>query len=159
MLGVKGLEFLDLPDERLDACIQDIIIPLEKVIAKIKPEVVYGPFCGDNNQDHRAVFDAVRVVLRPSSTAFVKRFLMYEVASSTEQSPPLAENAFMPNCYVNISKYLTKKIQSFRCYKTEARAYPHPRSLEAIKILAQRRGIEAGFKFAEAFMILRDKWD
>ena len=58
--------FLNLPDERLDVGIQDIIIALEKHVNAIKPEIVYVPFRGDNNQDHRAVFDALRVVLRPS---------------------------------------------------------------------------------------------
>jgi len=94
VLNYKGPVFLGLNDERLDTCIQDIIIPLEGYISKVKPDVVYSPFYGDNNQDHRAVFDAVRVVIRPSTADFVKRFLVYEILSSTEQSPPLYKNAF-----------------------------------------------------------------
>lgn len=150
--------FLDLNDERLDASIQDIIIPLEKHIKSLKPEVVYVPFREDNNQDHRAVFDALRVAIRPLATPFIKAVYMYEVASSTEQSPSLPENAFLPNYYVDIERYINKKLKAYSCYKTEKRNYPHPRSEKALKILAQKRGTEIGFKAAEAFMILRDKW-
>ncbi len=159
VLGYKESVFFELNDERLDAAIQDIIIPLEKYVLKIKPGIVYCPFQSDNNQDHRAVFDAARVVLRPVATPFVKKVFMYEVPSSTDQSPHLAENIFLPNYYVDTTKYIDKKIEAFRCYETEKRAYPHPRSEEALKVLAQKRGTEIGFKCAEAFMIIREKWE
>ena len=159
ILGYGDSFFLDLPDERLDVSIQDIIIPLEKYINEIKPDTVYIPFRGDNNQDHRAVFDAGRVVLRPLATPFVSNVYMYEVPSSTEQSPPLSENAFLPNYYVDIKDHIGTKIKAFECYETEKRKYPHPRSEDALRVLAQKRGVEIGFEYAEAFMILRDKWE
>lgn len=158
VLGYNDAIFLNLDDERLDACIQDIIIPLEKSFFDIKPAVVYIPFRGDNNQDHRAVFDAARVVLRSAATPFVEEVYMYDTPSSTEQSPPLPENAFLPNYYINIKNTINRKINAFRCYETEGRKYPHPRSAEAVKIAAQKRGIESGFEYAEAFMMLRRKW-
>src|SRR3989338_5164386 len=70
--------FLNLSDERLDASIQDIIIPLEEHVKVIKPQIVYLPFEGDNHQDHRAVFEAARIVLRPLATSFVKNIYLYE---------------------------------------------------------------------------------
>lgn len=158
VLGYDDAIFLDLSDERLDVAVQDIIIPLEKNIDIIKPSIVYIPFRGDNNQDHRAVFDAVRVVLRPSATAYINNIYMYEVPSSTDQSPPLSENAFLPNFYVDIKDYIDKKIQALRCYESESRQYPHPRSEKGIKVTAQKRGIESGFEYAEAFIMLRGKW-
>lgn len=158
ILGYKQAVFLELNDERLDISIQDIIILLEKYVNKIKPAVVYVPFQGDNNQDHRAVFDAARVVLRPVAAPFINSVYMYEIPSSTEQLPSLADTAFLPNYYVNIKKYIPKKFQAFRCYKTEKRPYPHPRSEEALKVLSRKRGIEIGFEYAEAFMVLRQKY-
>jgi len=158
VIGYHEAIFLDLNDERLDACLQDIIIPLELEIQSFMPDMVYVPFWGDNNQDHRAVFDAARVVLRPVAAPFVNNVFMYEVPSSTEQSPPLTENAFLPNYYVCIDKHIDRKIKALRCYETESRSYPHPRSEEAVRILAQKRGIETGFCYAEAFMMLRGKW-
>ena len=153
ILGYKEIIYLDLNDERLDGCLQDIIIPLEGLISKIKPEIIYLPFYADNNQDHRAVFEASRVALRPVATGFTKQIFMYEVPSSTEQSPPILENSFLPNHYVNIENYLDKKINAIKCYETESRDYPHPRSEQALRVLAQKRGVEIGFKVAEAFMV------
>ena len=42
-----------------------------------------------------------------------------------------------------------------KVYKNELRKFPHPRSLENIKISAQRWGTVCGFKAAEAFQIIR----
>lgn len=159
LLGYSEASFLDLDDERLDACLQDVIIPLEVQIKDIKPDTVYIPFRGDNNQDHRAVFEAARVVVRPSATPFIRNVFMYEVPSSTEQSPPLPECAFLPNYYIGIDKHIERKLKALRCYETESRPYPHPRSEEAVRILAQKRGIETGLRYAEAFMMLRGRWE
>ena len=159
VLGYQELKFLNLPDERLDQCIQDILIPLEAHYEEIAPDTLYVNFRGDNNQDHRAVFDAVRIISRSAANHRLNRFLMYEVPSATDQSPPLFESAFMPNLYVNIEDQLDKKIEAFHFYVTERRPFPHPRSEEAIRVLARKRGIESGNRAAEAFVVLRDLWD
>ena len=157
VLGYKDLHFLDLPDERLDACLQDVIIPLERCVDELKPDVVYLNHRGDNHQDHRAVFQAAMVVLRPAATPWLRTVLCYETPSSTEQAPPVPESAFLPNTYVNVADYVETKVQALRCYETEARAFPHPRSEDAIRLLARRRGVESGFAAAEAFVSLRDR--
>lgn len=159
VLEYKEAEFLNLHDERLDVCIQDVIIPLEAYVSKIKPEVVYINHGGDNHQDHKAVFQAGMVALRPSINLGIKRILCYEVPSSTEQSPPFSEFAFLPNYYINIEKFLEAKIKALKCYQREARDFPNPRSLEGVRILAKKRGMEIGFGAAEAFVIVRDKWE
>ena len=48
-----------------------------------------------------------------------------------------------------------EKIRAFEQYETEIREYPHPRSKEGIRILAQYRGLECGKKFSEAFILVR----
>jgi LmbE family N-acetylglucosaminyl deacetylase len=159
VLGYRNAIFLDMNDERLDASVQDLIIELEQQVGKLKPEVVYIPFRGDNHQDHRAVFDAARVVLRPSSTSFIKKIYMYEVPSSTEQSPVMLENAFLPARYVNIKAYIDDKIKALLCYETEKRTFPNPRSQEAVRLVAGKRGTESGFEAAEAFMVIRSIWE
>ncbi len=158
VMGYKDLHFFNLPDERLDGCLQDIIIPMESHLSDVRPEVVYIPHRGDNNQDHRAVFQAAMVALRPAKNPGIRSVLCYETPSSTEQAPPVPEAAFLPNCYVNISSYLERKLEALRCYQNELRPFPHPRSGEAVKALALKRGIETGFTAAEAFLILRDRW-
>jgi len=158
ILGYQHLTLLGLPDERLDNCIQDLLIPLEKEYNVFKPDILYTCHYGDNNQDHRAVFEAVRILGRASSPVKVAKFLCYEVLSSTEASPPLVQNAFMPNYYVDIESFIEKKLAAFKCYEKEQRPFPHPRSFEGVNVLAKKRGMEVGFNFAEAFVVLRDEW-
>lgn len=158
VLGYAGLRFLGLHDERLDACLQEIIIPLEACVADVRPDVVYVNHRGDNHQDHRAVFHAAMVTLRPAANPGVRSIFCYETLSSTEQAPPMPEFAFLPNAYVNVSEHIERKLHALRCYETEARPFPHPRSEEAVLSLAKRRGSESGFAAAEAFTILRDYW-
>jgi LmbE family N-acetylglucosaminyl deacetylase len=63
---------------------------------------------------------------------------------------------FIPNVYVDIQDTFEKKIKAMKAYKSELKQYPHPRSLEIIKALAEKRGSEVGLKFAEAFMLVRE---
>lgn len=156
-LGYASIRFLGLPDERLDACLQDTIVPLEACVREVEPDIVYVNHRGDNNQDHQAVFRAAMVVLRPAANLGVLTVISYETPSSTDQAPGVVEGAFLPNMYVNVSAFMERKIEALRCYETEVRKFPHPRSEEAVKLLAQRRGVESGFEAAEAFVILRHR--
>lgn len=157
VLGYQNIHFLDMNDERLDVCIQDIIIPIERYMMHVKPQIVFSPFCNDNNQDHQAVAKATQVVLRPSVATFVKKWLMYETPSSTDQAPYVGISGFQPNVYFDVGNYLDAKLKALACYETEARTYPNPRSSEGIKALAMKRGMECGMRFAEGFMLAREK--
>ncbi len=157
-LGCQNIEFLDLNDERLDVAIQDIIKPIERLMAKVSPSLVYSNFHGDNNQDHRAVFQALRVVLRPYARHTATEWHLYEVPSSSDQSPPVLEAAFLPNYYVDISATFARKVAALACYETELRKPPHPRSREYLEALAVKRGGEMGLLKAEAFMMMRNVW-
>jgi len=159
MIGYNEFHFLDLNDERLDACVQDIIIPLEKYLIQTRPQIVYSPFCNDNNQDHQAVAKAVQVVLRPAAVPFIERWLMYETPSSTEQTPSVGILGFQPNVYYDIGDCLDKKLKAIACYETEARPFPNPRSTEGVKALAMKRGMECGLEYAESFMLVRERFD
>jgi len=58
--------------------------------------------------------------------------------------------------FVSISEEnLQAKIKGMQCYTFEKRAYPHPRSPEALKNLAQRWGVVIGKPYAEAFCLVR----
>ena len=158
ILNYNQVIFLGLDDERLDNRIQDIIIPLEERYNNFLPDIVYTNHFGDNNQDHRAVFEAVRVVTRQAQKAPPSKVFLYETPSSTEQSPPLLSSAFIPNYFVNINNFLDKKILAMQCYESEMRDYPNPRSIKGVKSYAQFRGIQSGFHYAEAFMVMKDVW-
>ena len=158
ILGYQDLTFLDLPDEQLDRSQIELIVPLEAEVNVRLPELVYLPHRGDLNQDHRAVFDAALVACRPLSSHRVNGLRVYEVPSSTDQTPGMTACPFCPNFYVDISEVLPVKIAALAAYETESRTYPHPRSPEGLRAYAQKRGMEVGMAAAETFMVLRDLW-
>ena len=75
--------------------------------------------------------------------------------SSTEWRFSKKENFFQPNFFVDIDKSFKKKILAAKAYKSEIKAWPHPRSLQGIKNLAKFRGQTVGKNLAEAFVIAR----
>ena len=158
ILGYQHLQFLDLPDEQLDDKLINIIVPLERVYLDHKPDMVYINHGGDIHQDHQAVYKAARIVCRPTGVHRARMMFAYEIPSSTEQSVSYLERQFMPNLYVNIESYLERKIEALTCYKRESRSFPHPRSLEGVRIYAKKRGTEAGLSAAEAFSVINELW-
>lgn len=127
---------------------------IEKNIRKISPDIVFTHH-PDINKDHVLIFESTMVAVRPVPDFCVKKVLLFAPCSSTEWSAPLSGNYFMPNIFVDISNTLDLKIEAFKCYETELRKYPHPRSIEALKIYAEKTGIIVGLKAAESFMLIR----
>ena len=138
------------PDMRLDTVPQaEIASCIGKYISDIKPEIVYTHSKNDLNKDHKLTYEASMVACRPMSG--VKKILCYEVLSSTEWG-----EGFKPNYYVDISDFIIAKSQAFMKYKTEVRAYPHPRSVNGLHSLALNRGTNICVNFAEAFELVRE---
>jgi len=157
ILGTKKTYFLDLPTVKLDTIPQkELNETIAEVVNESQPEIVYVPHGGDVNNDHRLVFEAAMVAIRPKPALAIKKILCYETLSETEWAAPLAENAFMPNVYVDISGVLATKLKAMSEYKSELKEFPHPRSLEAISALAKVRGATTGVEAAEAFMLMRE---
>jgi LmbE family N-acetylglucosaminyl deacetylase len=148
-LGVNSIH-LHFPTTRLDTLpLRDIAQSIGDVIKKVKPEILYTHFRGDVNQDHRAIFHATLVAVRFDRR--IKRLYCYEALSSTELGP----DSFDPNHFVDITKTLNKKIQAMKGYPRELKKFPHPRSLEGIRIAAEARGLLMGSNAAEAFRLIR----
>lgn len=154
ILGIKKTYFLDFPTVKLDTVPQkELNGTISKVMKKVEPDILYIPHKGDLNKDHRLVFESSLVAARPINHK-IKRVLSYEVLSETEWGQPI--DIFKPNVYVDIYEEFEKKIEAMTVYENQIMKYPHPRSLEIINALAKKRGSEAGVKFAEAFMLLRE---
>lgn len=160
-LGVHDLRFVNLPDQRLDDMpLLELIKPIADRVKELRPQVVYTHHRGDANQDHRAIFAATLVAVRPFGDNSVEQLFCYEVASSTEWGPPFPEWAFLPNVFVDISATLELKVEAFKAYRetfeSELRPFPHPRSPEVVRINAQHRGVSVGMQAAEAFVLVRE---
>ena len=157
IMGVKKTFFLSLPDNKLDTLpLLEIIQKIESIINKVKPEIIYTHHHGDLNIDHQIINKAVLTATRPTNKHIVKSVRTFEILSSSEWNFQNSnKKIFKPNLFIDITNELEKKIESFLCYKTEVKSFPHPRSKEGIKHLARLRGTTSGMKAAECFYILR----
>lgn len=156
-LGVNQSIFLNLPFVRLKS-IETVEInkSISDVVNKIKPEMVFVPFIGDMHIDHREVTESVLVAVRPVNNSTVKTIYMYETLSETGWNIPNSERSFMPDTWFDISVYLNKKLDAMKCYESQIKEYPNPRSIEGIKALSMYRGSTVGVEYAECFMTVRN---
>ncbi|MDD5590230.1 MAG: PIG-L family deacetylase [Candidatus Portnoybacteria bacterium] len=154
ILGLKKMFFADFPDNRFDSVsLLDITKKVEEYLERLKPEIIYTHYGDDLNIDHRLAFQAVLTACRPCNENCPKEIYAFETLSSSEwQEPALA---FQPNYFVDISDVFGKKTEALKAYASEIRPYPHPRSVEGLKILAQWRGLQSGLRLAEAFCQVR----
>lgn len=158
ILGAREVHVCDFPDNRFDQVDRlDIVKRVEEEVARSAPEVIYTHHGGDLNVDHRRTFEAVVTSCRPQGTMPVRRILSFEVPSSTEWHSPTAAPPFSPNVFVDVAASLARKLEALQAYAGEVRAFPHPRSVEALKALAAWRGAASGMTAAEAFMLVRER--
>ena len=153
ILGIQNVSFLQFPTVKLNAVPgKELNDRIADFINNVDPQVVYAPFPGDLNSDHGIVARSTAIAVRP--VAGTRRSLLYfETLSSTEWGRMFLQSSFMPNLYVDICSTIEQKLKAASCYDSEIRQSPHPRSIEGIRVLAKRRGMEVGLEAAEAFSL------
>lgn len=155
-LGVMRTVCLDLPAPRLDTLAEhEVIDRIGSVIGEVRPRTVVTPHAGDPHVDHNVVSRAVLVATRPHPGQVVATVLEYETASETEWSSPDGSHWFVPDVYIDIGDHLDAKLDAMRCYASQLRESPHPRSIEYLRHLAGVRGGTVGVAAAEAFRLVR----
>jgi LmbE family N-acetylglucosaminyl deacetylase len=156
-VGYQSVGIYDFPDNRFDTiALLDLVKVVEKEKQDFQPEIIFTHHGSDTNIDHRRTFEAVITATRPMVHETVKSIFTFETPSSTEWQAFNYPNPFLPNFFVSFDEEsLEAKIEGMESYEFEKRKYPHPRSPEALKILAQRWGVVIGKPFAEAFMLIR----
>ena len=127
---------------------KDLIGQIEEIINEYGPEEIY--VCHPSyNQDHRAVYDATMVALRPhDKNHFVKKVFVYEQPHMLFWDN--GDVDFKPNYFTQIS--IEKKIEVYETMKSQVRSFRSPEHLRAI---AKLRGGQSNCEYAEAFQILR----
>ena len=156
-IGYESVGIYDFPDNRFDSVdLLDIIKTIESELNAFGPEIVFTHHGGDVNIDHQRTFEAVITAIRPMKGERVKTVITFETPSGTEWRASADPRHFIPNMFVEVSlDNIKAKIKGMESYEFEKRAFPHPRSPEALTILAQQRGVTVGKEYAEAFMIIR----
>ncbi len=157
MFGFKGVHKLDFPTMELDQVPKrDLVKALAGVIAKVKPQIIYLPNRSDVHTDHQEIFKAAFSCTKNFRFPFIKKILMYEVPSETDFAPALNDCAFVPNVFVDITPFMTKKLSIMKVYASEVMKAPLPRSLDSIRGMAAYRGSQIGKSYAEAFVLLKE---
>lgn len=157
IMGVSKSYAADFPNIKMNTVPHlDLVQFIERCIEDFGAEAIITHHPSDTNIDHfetsRAVQAACRLFQRKPKVPALQELLYMEVPSSTEWSFNSASNRFTPNVFVEIGKDgVELKIKAIEAYKGVMRAYPHPRSNEAIEGLAAYRGVQAGCFYAEAF--------
>lgn len=156
ILGVKDTRFLDFPAPELDLIsVSELSGAIDKLIREIRPHTLFLPHRGDIHKDHRAVFDAGLVAARPTGNCSVREIYTYETLSETEWAAPFPDDAFIPDYFADITDVFKVKLEAMKCYKSQLREFPNPRSLKSIEALSNLRGSTVGFINAESFKVIR----
>jgi len=151
-----GFYNLNLPSTKLDSIpISFIIEQISNLMRKIKPNIIFMPNIHDIHTDHQVTAQAVLACTKWFRYPFIKKCLAYETLSETHFSN--SQIGFKPNVYIDITKFLNKKIQIMKIYKSEIEDFPSPRSEKSIKALASFRGSSSGFDAAESFELIFER--
>ena len=153
LIGTKKIFFENLPAVNLNNYpIYKITTVIDKYLNKINPEIVLIPSSNDIHEDHKIVFKAAKVSMRPNRKSNLKKILSYEVLSETEWNEE--GKSFNPNYFVHLNKSdINNKVKAFLKYKSQVKKFPHPRSKEGIINLSRVRGSQVFKEYAEAFRV------
>jgi LmbE family N-acetylglucosaminyl deacetylase len=147
---------LNYPTTRLsDESLFKLVPDIAKIFSEIQPHIVYTVNRSDAHSDHRVAFEAVMACTKSFRVPSVKRVLMFECLSETEFAPALPERIFFPNYFVDVTPFLSRKLEILEIFQSELGAHPFPRSEDNVKALAVFRGATAGVQYAEAFQLLK----
>lgn len=155
-LKIKDVIKLDYPTATLTSSDLLTLLPqITNFFKTIEPEIIYCPNRSDAHSDHRIVFSAVMACTKSFRFPYIREILMYECISETEFAPALLENAFQPNCFVDISNEISEKLKLINIFNSEVGLHPFPRSEKNIRALATFRGATMGVEYAEAFQLIK----
>jgi len=156
-IGYNEVSIYNFPDNRFDIVpLLDIIKIVEKEKNEFQPDLIFTHHGGDLNIDHQRTFEAVMTACRPMIDEVVKTIITFETPSGTEWRASSDPRNFIPNIFIEVSEEnLNAKITAMESYEFEKRVYPHPRSPQSLEIQAQRWGVSVGFRFVEAFCLIR----
>jgi len=122
-----------------------IINEITDIINDTQPEEIFIPN-SSYNQDHKEVYDACIVALRPhDENHFVPKVFIYEVDQYL-----LWDGHFEPTYFEDINVDI--KISAYELHASQVRPFRPP---ELIKAFAIIRGLSCGYTYAESFKILR----
>ena len=156
IVGFSWAAHYDFPDNRMDTVpLLEIVQKIEELKERLTPDIVYLHSSADLNIDHQVMYRACITAFRPLPGECWEELRAFEIPSATDFAANLLPSSFQPNLYVNIKPNWEMKVCALSTYQDEMRPFPHSRSLRGLRILAEKRGTEAGIELAEAFQVIR----
>ena len=148
MLGVQECTLLGFKDQKFD---EVSMADLANAVATLglKPDLIITHVDTDLNMDHRLTCDVAKIIGRPKAKPV--SILGCEIPNTSFWNAKV----FPANYYVDISEQIDLKVAAFSKYANELQEYPHPLSKKGLKLLAEYHGMQSGFRFAEAFSVIR----
>jgi LmbE family N-acetylglucosaminyl deacetylase len=141
-IGARQVFWGGFTDTELETSRQ-LIIAIDSVIRKVKPDTVFLNYFDDVHQDHRAAAQA-----GISATRYIKEVLFYEV--------PTTQN-FEPDIFIDIQDTLAKKLKLLKLHASQVNRtkVQNLTILESVRSCANFRGFQGRVKYAEGFKALR----
>jgi LmbE family N-acetylglucosaminyl deacetylase len=157
LYNFNSVHQLGFPPAALETISKGSLIgAISAVVTDIQPDEVFTVYRNDAHSDHEIVYDAVMSATKSFRYPFIKRVLAYETISETDFGMKPEDGGFRPNVFINIEKYLDKKLDILEVFESEVGEFPFPRSRKALESLAYVRGAQSNTKAAEAFVLIKE---
>lgn len=157
LYGFTSVSQLPFAPAKLDETPKRLLISeVIDVLEKIRPVEIYIPYRNDAHNDHEAVFDAVIAAAKSFRRPYIARIYAYEVISETDFGFKPEDGGFRPNVFVDITKFLDKKLSILEVFESEVAEFPFPRSRLAVESLARLRGSQCNSMAAESYMLIKE---
>lgn len=142
LMGAKDLFWGDVTDTEV-VNNRQLIVKIENVIRKVRPDVVFLNYYQDVHQDHRA-----SSLAGISATRYIKEVLFYEVPTT---------HSFDPDVFVDIQGVLERKLRLLELHASQLdkTRVKNLTILESARSCAMFRGFQGRVKYAEGFKALR----
>ncbi|SMQ75991.1 N-acetylglucosaminyl deacetylase, LmbE family [Bacillus sp. OV166] len=130
---------------------RDVVMKIDKILMEYKPTIVLIPY-PSFHQDHQLLFNACMAGLRPVPGRNYKMIAMFEYPLIVWQYPKINN---VGELYLDISETIDKKIEALYKHESQIRNSEHLISPEKVRQWAEKRGLEAGVRYAEKYHLLK----
>lgn len=121
----------------------------DEKIKEIQPDIIFSCWEHDTHQDHKTLANIIFSVSRKNNISLYMYEAMLPGGINT--------NAFNPQLFIDISKFMKTKIKSIKCYKSvfQRKKNNYSNFMDSITARAKFRGEMIGVKYAECFVVVK----
>lgn len=148
VLGIKDIILLGYKDQVFEN------YPISKIANSLlkkglNPDLIVTHSSSELNRDHRITLEVAKIIARPHKKKC--SIVSFDIPNNSFNY----NKTFKPNFFVDISREIKDKISAFKKYKNEIQKYPHPYSVGSLELIAKYYGFLSGYKYAEAYEIVK----